>query len=242
MYLHKLWISLSSRPKEGEEEHGEGVGTSQRSPGTFLQEAENLDDSILGTQESQTRRSPRLRALRLQEDTDCEIVTGKSKRGKKSRQHKQNSMYFFSLQLVFPLPGISALGWDQRDLGARDQQLSSQAAGGSWPQHTDPFLLPWREWKTAVSGALLFGLFTPSYQRKALCSSLSPIPWQANNTKRNNPSIWTPSFHSWAVRQFGRSSPDPKARIWLKQEGAAWRGILICSPRLICFFASLYNR
>lgn len=43
------------------------------------------------------------------EDTDCEIVAGKSKRGKKSRQHKQSSMHFFSLQLIFPPPGVS--GW-----------------------------------------------------------------------------------------------------------------------------------
>lgn len=223
---------MRGRPKEGEEEPGDGGWDFTKVSRDFPSGRRESGWQHPGSQESQTSRPLGLRALRLRGrilTVKLSLERAKEERKVDSISKAQCTSFLCSWYSHFP---VSQAGDETSRTSG--QGISSCPAS----LHTDPFLLPCREWEAAVSGALLFGLSTPSYQREALCGSLSPIPGWGNNTERNNPSIWAPSFHSCVFRQFGGGSPDPKARIWLKQEGAAWGGVFICSPRLICFFAS----
>lgn len=152
---------MRGRPKEREEEPGVEVGTLQRSSGSSLQEEGNLRWQHPGSRERQRNRPLHLRVRRLLEDIDYDIVKAEGERKAASMSKTQCTSFSFSLQLMFPLPGASAWRWGKWSPGAGDQQLFCWAAGRGATQHTDPFLLPRREWETAVSGALFVGLSLP---------------------------------------------------------------------------------
>lgn len=112
---------------------------------------------------SQKSRPLGLRALKLQEDTDYEIATGRAEGERKAgvMSKTQCTSFSFSLQLVFPLPGASAWRWGKWDWGQGISSCPARLLAGEQPQHTDPFLLLWKQWEAAVSAALFPSLSVP---------------------------------------------------------------------------------
>lgn len=73
-------------------------------------------------------------------------------------------MRFFLIFSAADVPSPWGLSLNMGEAGSSVQGISSCSAGllaEKRPQHTDPFLLLWREWEAAESGALFLGLSIP---------------------------------------------------------------------------------
>lgn len=117
---------MRGRPNEREEEPGVGVGTSQRSSRTSLQEEGNLGWQHPGSQESRRADlwarghwgSGRIQTLRL----SLERTEEKKKAGRWAKLNALLSSFLCSWcsRFLVPQPGDGA---SRRELGAGDQQL-----------------------------------------------------------------------------------------------------------------------